>query len=98
MLNGHAHKICRVCARNLYLHNVASFYVFVEDFEIFLRQRISIWQLGTDEVQSSVLCKLSLSLSRSVCTHIHTYTHTYTHIHTHTHTHTHTKQVLAHLS
>ena len=70
MLNGHAHKICSVCAVNLYLHNVASFYAFVEDFEIFLRQRRSIWQLDTDEVQSSVLCTLALSLS------LHTYTHT----------------------
>lgn len=68
MLNGHARKICSVCAINLYLHNVASFYVFVEDFEIFLRQRISIWQLDTDEVQSSALCTLALSL----CTHTHT--------------------------
>ena len=73
MLNGHAHKICSVCAVNLYLHNVASFYAFMEDFEIFLRQRRSVWQLATDEVQSSVLCTRALSLS--LCTHTHTHTH-----------------------
>jgi len=74
MLNGHDHKICSVCAVKFYLHNVASFYAFVEEFEIFLRQRRSIWHLATDEVQSSVLFTLALSLSVAHSTHARTQT------------------------
>jgi hypothetical protein len=71
MLNGHAHSICSVCAINLYLHNFASFYAFVEDFEIFLRQteRTNIWQLDADEVQRSVFCSVHATHVKQVLAH-----------------------------